>query len=93
MFPHEHYIDGVKIVHSHPFSKAGQDTQDNHSHSKSEVVLIKILTSFLITWSLLLFVFEAFRRLDFKRFLPKEQEGFHGLLFSGSNGLRAPPIQ
>lgn len=38
-FTHVHYINGVLITHSHPF-------QDEHTHSKNELVVIGYLSSF-----------------------------------------------
>lgn len=49
MFYHSHLIDGVKIVHSHPFPLG--KTGDAHSHTAGEFATIKILSHaiFLLT--------------------------------------------
>ncbi|WP_163320049.1 hypothetical protein [Dysgonomonas sp. 520] len=47
-FPHTHIINGVTIVHSHPFSKDA-DGKSSHSHTMSQVHLIHVLTSFFVT--------------------------------------------
>ncbi len=39
VFPHEHILNGEKLVHSHPYSNA------NHSHSSDQAVAIARLSS------------------------------------------------
>lgn len=42
-FPHVHIVDGVRIVHSHPFSdQSGGD----HQHSHNELVVFTALSHF-----------------------------------------------
>ena len=43
MFVHVHTIDGVKIVHSHPYSG------NNHSHSSSQIHSIAFASAQLMT--------------------------------------------
>lgn len=40
-FTHAHYVNGVMIVHSHPFKDG------HHKHTKSQLVVIAQLSSFL----------------------------------------------
>lgn len=44
-FTHTHIINGVTIVHSHPFLKDSQGNPD-HTHTSAEVQLIQILSSY-----------------------------------------------
>ncbi len=39
VFPHEHILNGEKLVHSHPYSNA------NHSHTSDQAVTIARLSS------------------------------------------------
>ncbi len=39
VFPHEHILNGEKLVHSHPYSNA------NHSHSSDQALTIARLSS------------------------------------------------
>ncbi len=39
VFPHEHILNGEKLVHSHPYSNA------NHSHTTDQAVVIARLSS------------------------------------------------
>lgn len=41
LFTHTHTIDGIKIVHSHPY------TGDNHAHSDAQIFAISHLSTFL----------------------------------------------
>lgn len=43
MFMHVHYIDGVRIVHSHPYT----DTASSHAHSGSQLQTISYLSALL----------------------------------------------
>lgn len=44
LFTHSHVVNGVTIVHSHPFKKGGE-----HSHTTVEFQLIHILDHTLVT--------------------------------------------
>lgn len=46
MFYHSHIVDGVNVVHSHPFplGKSGK----SHSHTTCEILAIKILSQNLL---------------------------------------------
>ena len=42
-FSHVHIIDGVRIVHSHPF----QDGHEDSDHSKGELILLNDISHFV----------------------------------------------
>ncbi len=42
MFYHSHLIDGVKVVHSHPFPLS--KTAEGHNHTQAELATISILS-------------------------------------------------
>lgn len=44
-FTHTHNIDGVIVVHSHPYS--GERTNPNHSHTPSQLAHIAMLDAWL----------------------------------------------
>ncbi len=46
LFSHSHVINGVTIVHSHPFSKQNDQTADK-SHSDNELIIIASLSDYL----------------------------------------------
>jgi hypothetical protein len=46
LFSHSHIINGVTIVHSHPYSKGTDSKPFNHQHSEKGVALIQFLSHF-----------------------------------------------
>ncbi len=91
-FPHSHIVDGVTIVHSHPYNPFSKECPTKHDHQKSEYVLIQLLSYFVTTVSfgaILLVV----AKVSFKDLIyPKNDEVCSDLHFFCSNGFRAPPI-
>ena len=79
LFTHSHVVNGVTIVHSHPFKKGGE-----HSHTTVEFQLIHILDHTLVTDNGLtpLFVTSVAspQRMRYCRPCP------------GAISLRAPPV-
>ncbi|OJU55026.1 MAG: hypothetical protein BGN96_12675 [Bacteroidales bacterium 45-6] len=47
LFVHAHVINGVTIVHSHPYTK-GSDGKPAHGHSGAQIELIHQLSSFFV---------------------------------------------
>ena len=47
-FPHTHVVDGVTIVHSHPFRSLPDKTPAHHDHSETAFILIHFLSTILI---------------------------------------------
>ena len=43
-FPHTHIIDGITIVHSHPFKSLPDKNPAPHSHSQNALILIHFLS-------------------------------------------------
>jgi len=88
---HVHIVDGVAVVHSHPFKKTGQG-QPFHTHSQTAFQLIQAVTSFHVTANVVLhFLCEPF--------LPELFTLADHLLFCGNLSevigislLRAPPV-
>lgn len=84
MFIHSHYINGIKIVHSHPFNSP-------HNHTTSELVLISQLSD--------CHTLEAHTFLpDFTITLPESVQNTIYAVVDGvpsvveSPSLRAPPV-
>jgi len=48
LFPHYHVVDGVTIVHSHPFKGKQDSWQPDHQHSGKGLVVIQLLSSLVI---------------------------------------------
>ncbi|HOG18929.1 MAG TPA: hypothetical protein PKW37_00610 [Salinivirgaceae bacterium] len=91
-FPHSHIVDGVTIVHSHPYNPFSEESPTKHNHQKSEYVLIQLLSYFVTTVSFGAILFVAIK-VNFKDVIyPKNDEVFSNLHFFCSNGFRAPPL-
>lgn len=91
-FTHTHIVNGVTIVHSHPYNPFSKDKPVNHQHSANEFVLIHFLSHFLTTVSFLAFSIEVYKAVLRKYILQKNDDNFSNLVFLCSNGLRAPPL-
>lgn len=92
LFPHCHIVNGVSIVHSHPFNSSSDKNPINHSHSKDEFVLIHLLTTFLFTFSFIYFLSEVLK-VVLKNISGEFLWEIVECIFFNSHGLRAPPVK
>jgi hypothetical protein len=92
LFTHTHIVNGVAIIHSHPYNPFSKDKPVNHQHSENGFILIHFLSHFLTTVSFLAFSIEVYKAVLRKYTLQKNNESFYNLTFLCSNGLRAPPL-
>jgi len=93
LFKHPHIINGVTIVHSHPFNSGTGENSLSHSHTTNGYIIIQLLSDFLFTLVFLSFLIEATKVLLRKFDAQKNDENFSKLNFLYSNGLRAPPFK
>ncbi|NDV65123.1 hypothetical protein [Bacteroides sp. 224] len=86
LFTHSHVVNGVTIVHSHPFNEDAE-----HSHSTTEFQLIHLLSQVLtggaVILPLLLFVYYIL----FALLAAKPQRSFYHSPYQGVLTLRGPP--
>lgn len=89
MFYHSHLIDGVKIVHSHPFPL--NKTGETHSHTASEIATIKVLshgifllTAAIFSFSLIEFILKALKQGN-------KTQHYENIAFLVKS-MRAPPF-
>lgn len=92
LFTHTHIVNGVIIVHSHPFSSGNQKNPISHQHTANSFTLIQFLSHFFATALFLLFSIEVYKEVLKKCVLQKNGENYSNLSFLCSNGLRAPPL-
>lgn len=85
-FTHSHVVNGVTIVHSHPFKKGAE-----HSHTTVEFQLIHYLKHFQTTDAGFLSVFAPFIALLLRMLLWRPQLTGHITPCIGAVSLRAPP--
>ena len=86
LFTHSHVVNGVTIVHSHPFKKGVE-----HSHTTVEFQLIHFLNHFQTTDAGILPVFASFIALLLCTLLWCPQRTGHLTPCVGVVSLRAPP--
>lgn len=94
-FVHVHVVNGVTIVHSHPYNifkgKKG-DKSPPHHHSANSYIVIHVLSHFIST-ALSVAIFAEVLKLVFKiLILKKENNLFSNPIFWGANGFRGPPV-
>ena len=86
LFTHSHVVNGVTIVHSHPFKKGVE-----HSHTTVEFQLIHFLNHFQTTDAGILPVFASFIALLLCTLLWCPQRTGHLTPCVGVVSLRVPP--
>lgn len=86
LFTHSHVVNGVTIVHSHPFRKGAE-----HSHTTVEFQLIHLLTHVQTTDSGILPIFASFIALLLCTLLWRPQRIACFAPCTGVVSLRAPP--
>jgi len=88
LFPHSHIVNGITIVHSHPFRSDKGGDSSKLPHSDKELMLIQLLSGFAI-W-----IFESILRLLLQKI--KVYSTTDGYAESGGDcnySLRAPPVE
>ncbi len=91
-FTHRHIINGIVVVHSHPYNPFNNDKPINHQHSQNGLVVIDLLSHFSTTALLLVVFIDAIRIVLRSVVYSNFNEHVRRLLFLYSNGLRAPPL-
>jgi hypothetical protein len=54
-FSHIHIVDGVPVVHSHPFRHNSSNAPVNHQHSENSFILIHFISHFITISSLVFY--------------------------------------
>lgn len=90
-YAHVHIVDGVSIVHSHPFDQDGQGFP-SHSHSRAGFQLFHSLSSYSLTADVVpAFCFESPVAGNIEAALVFTGQ-FHLPAVSDGLSLRAPPV-
>lgn len=92
LFTHTHILNGVTIVHSHPFNSGTEKNPIKHQHTANGFLLIQFLSHFLTTVSFLTFSIGILKAVLRKYILQKNDENLFNRICICSNGLRAPPL-
>jgi len=92
-FTHSHIINGVTIVHSHPFnSDKGNNTLPS-SHSEKELVVIQLLSEFFTTVFIFSFTILVLRALLYRIPAIPTKNGYAEPGGYCTSPLRAPPFE
>lgn len=93
LFNHAHIVNGVTIVHSHPYKHGASDKSANHNHTSKQLVLINSLSDFSLT--VLFFVLALIAlRLITSIFAIRLRANIYFNPFCFFNySLRAPPLK
>ena len=89
-FTHSHIVNGVTIVHSHPYKSTGSSDQSGNAHSDKELLVIQFLSEYFTTAAVILFSAMIFRSLLYKILVHSAESGFLNISYL-SYTLRAPP--
>jgi len=92
LYTHTHILNGVTIVHSHPFNSGTQKNPIKHQHTANGFLLIQFLSHFLTTVSFLTFSIGVLKAVLRKYILQKNDENLFNRICICSNELRAPPL-
>lgn len=89
-FTHSHVVNGVTIVHSHPYT-TDENGNPNHGHTSTEVQLIHALSVFFVTTAIIFSVsLDLFRKWK-KTISPKLVYHVYVKNIEPHNRLRPPP--
>ncbi len=91
-FTHVHIVDGVAIVHSHPYKSLNGNNRTDNKHTNKELQVIQFLSDFFTTWDTILFSALILRLLLCSIPTKVTEEGYfdsHGFC---TYSLRAPPL-
>jgi hypothetical protein len=92
LFTHTHLINGVTIVHSHPYKPFSDDGSPSHNHSSNEIVVLQALSGFFSTVVLSFIALAIFRHVtNINHPLKNQWKEFVTDFYSFL--LRAPPIK
>ena len=86
-FAHVHVVNGVTIVHSHPFKKGAA-----HKHSTVELLLIHFLSHLTADGAAVVFALSLFIPFLLYLLLGRSPYAHYHCPYHGVVGLRAPPV-
>lgn len=92
LFPHYHIVDGVTIVHSHPFRHGSATNPFEHQHSKNEFVFIQLISNLIAITPLVFYGVTIIRRIVNNFFLTTDENVTVSFSRYYTYLLRAPPL-
>jgi len=89
-FPHTHIVDGVTVVHSHPFRSQPGNVPVNHNHSKDGFIIIQFISHFIASAPIILIGFAIIQTTLNSRCSIKYENLYLNLYLCSHNLARAP---
>lgn len=89
-FTHTHIVNGVTIVHSHPYATDDKGNP-NHEHTGVEIQLIHTLSVFFVAGSIILKILLDIFRKKQATFIPEQIIPVYTRGIEPLNRLRPPP--
>jgi hypothetical protein len=89
-FPHTHIVDGITVVHSHPYKSHSGNYPINHSHSKNGFLLIQFISGFISATPVLFFGVLITRKLLCNYFFNQDKTVILSFYLPGACRPRAP---
>jgi hypothetical protein len=89
-FPHTHIVDGVQVVHSHPYKSHKGDTPVNHNHSKQDYILIQFISNLIISSPIIFSGIPLLRKVNNTRLVIPEKVVNHNIYLLSRHLTRAP---
>lgn len=89
-FHHTHLVNGVNIVHSHPYKSHSGDIPINHNHSEKGFLLIQFISDFIAIVLLTYSGATIFRNILNLCILNKKRSRILNFCLISSNRPRAP---
>jgi hypothetical protein len=91
-FTHTHIVDGVTIVHSHPFRSHSGNVPVHHQHSENGFVLIHFLSHFMTITSLSVYGVAIIRKALRNLSVIADENIVRDFSYYCTYLLRAPPL-
>ncbi len=93
LFPHSHIVNGITIVHSHPYKQGNKSNSSGLPHTGKELLLIQTLSEFVSTVAALYIAAFILKPLMLDPFVRFTMAGYAEPGGNGNNTLRAPPFE
>jgi len=61
-FNHSHIVNGITIVHSHPYKSNSGDVPPAHNHNRNGFILIQFISGFIAAVSVFFLINEVLRK-------------------------------
>jgi len=93
LFPHSHRINGISIVHSHPYKSGSGTESQSPLHSTKELQIIQLLTFLFTSVIFLSHVTPLIRIVVYEIPVLTSDTGYAQTSGSFNYSLRAPPAR